>query len=372
MLAAGDFEFLPPLFKFYQDALPLAEERVRRYFGCGGAAFPETISLWGAYLDNNYGHDRSGLPVGKAQNTHIGRYFSGVLELLTLGLDLQAYHPDDVFWNDTFLPLARPLLQFFGERYPRDAQGTLHFEDAQVLEQFHDAINPLPEIAGLQHVLTRLLALPESKVSASDCENWQALLDSLPPVPTELREGKTILAPAGELLDPKPRNGENPQLYAVFPYRLHTLLSGDLELARETFHQRVCVNKGCWGQDGIHAASLGLVEELIPWIENNLPTDSRYARFPSFWTWQRAFDWIPDVDHCGAFALTLQKMLLQGDAKNLLLLPAWPADWNVAFKLHAPGNTVVEAVYSDGKLRQVQVDPSYRTSHIQTASIYGH
>ncbi len=179
-----------------------------------------------------------------------------------------------------------------------------------------------------------------------------------------MNKGKTILAPAAELLDPKPRNGENPQLYAVFPYRLHTLLNGDLKLARETFRKRACVNKGCWGQDGIHAASLGLVDELIPWIEDNLPGDSQYARFPGFWTWHKAFDWIPDVDHFGAFALTLQTMLLQNTEEKILLLPSWPKDWNVEFKLHARGNTVVEADFFGGKLNRVKVKPANRSSQI--------
>ena len=39
---------------------------------------------------------------------------------------------------------------------------------------------------------------------------------------------------------------------------------------------------------------------------------------------------------------TLQAMLLQTEDKTILLLPAWPADWDVDFKLHAPYNTVVE------------------------------
>ena len=38
-------------------------------------------------------------------------------------------------------------------------------------------------------------------------------------------------------------------------------------------------------------------------------------------------------------------MLLQHtDAGEILLFPAWPADWEVAFKLHAPQNTVVSAL----------------------------
>ncbi len=60
MLMAGDFDLLQPFFRLYQDALPLAEARTRIYFNHGGAVFPETMAFWGAYLNENYGYDRTG------------------------------------------------------------------------------------------------------------------------------------------------------------------------------------------------------------------------------------------------------------------------------------------------------------------------
>ena len=38
----------------------------------------------------------------------------------------------------------------------------------------------------------------------------------------------------------------------------------------------------------------------------------------------------------------------------LHLFPAWPAEWNVDFKLHAPGKTVVECVYRGGKVEKLE------------------
>jgi hypothetical protein len=32
----------------------------------------------------------------------------------------------------------------------------------------------------------------------------------------------------------------------------------------------------------------------------------------------------------------LQEMLLQTNGDSLLLFPAWPKEWDVTFKLHAP------------------------------------
>jgi hypothetical protein len=49
----------------------------------------------------------------------------------------------------------------------------------------------------------------------------------------------------------------------------------------------------------------------------------------------------------------LQEMLMQTGDERLLLLPAWPEDWEVDFKLHAPDKTVVEAKVKDGRVERL-------------------
>jgi len=64
-------------------------------------------------------------------------------------------------------------------------------------------------------------------------------------------------------------------------------------------------------------------------------------------------------------ANTLQEMLLQsGPNKQLLLFPAWPKDWDVSFKLHAPGKTTVECVYRDGRIVNLEVLPKERARDV--------
>lgn len=65
---------------------------------------------------------------------------------------------------------------------------------------------------------------------------------------------------------------------------------------------------------------------------------------------------------------TLQSMLLQADGKRLLLFPAWPEEWNVQFRLHAPGRTIVMAAAEHGKVKASEVSPSARTSDLQFSS----
>ena len=60
----------------------------------------------------------------------------------------------------------------------------------------------------------------------------------------------------------------------------------------------------------------------------------------------------------------LQEMLLQTNGEQILLFPAWPKEWNVHFKLHAPGETTVEATLKDGKVTDLKVLPESREKDI--------
>ena len=60
----------------------------------------------------------------------------------------------------------------------------------------------------------------------------------------------------------------------------------------------------------------------------------------------------------------LQEMLLQTDGRKIFLFPAWPAHWNVHFKLYAPYATTVEATLKNGKLTELIVQPETRRKDI--------
>lgn len=55
------------------------------------------------------------------------------------------------------------------------------------------------------------------------------------------------------------------------------------------------------------------------------------------------------------------------DDGKIRLLPAWPKDWDVHFKLHAPHRTVVEGRVKDGKLVDLKVAPETRRKDVVVA-----
>ena len=60
----------------------------------------------------------------------------------------------------------------------------------------------------------------------------------------------------------------------------------------------------------------------------------------------------------------LQEMLLQTVGQKIYVLPCWPADKDVRFKLHAPDKTVVEVEFAAGKVRKLSVTPRSRRKDI--------
>ena len=87
------------------------------------------------------------------------------------------------------------------------------------------------------------------------------------------------------------------------------------------------------------------------------------SRFPAFWG--PNYDWVPDQDHGSVLLKAVQAMLLQTDGRKIHVLPAWPKDWDVEFKLHAPYNTTVEATLQRGRLVRIDVQPPGRAKDVK-------
>lgn len=172
-------------------------------------------------------------------------------------------------------------------------------------------------------MLPALLHRPE--LDAARRERWARLLARVPPLPTEIREGVEVFAPAASYENVQ-RNMEIPELYAVFPHGLTGLGIGRLELARATWEHGASQNmRGfteCWSQVPLFAARLGLVAEAARLVTGKLGDAPR--RFPTFWG--PGPDDVPDMDHAGSDLIALQEMLLQMPGDRIILFPAWPKE----------------------------------------------
>lgn len=352
-LAAGDFDILRPLFRMYGDILRANEAAVRRFYNHPGSYIAECAPYWG------------GIPELKPDTpgTHTVHYFSPALELIALGLDYHAHTQDEVFLRETVLPMASMTLAFYEHHFPRDANGKLAITDANAAEAYWKVNNPLPDIAGLHWVTDRLLRLPEHVCARADRASWERIRALLPPIPVGERAGTRSLVPFDDWTpEARPHTPENPELYAVYPFRHYGLGKPDLELALDTFRTRLHQGSGCWRQDGPQAALLGLASEAKTHVVANFSAREPRLAFPGFWGDQ--MDYAPDQDNGGNGELALQWMLMQCEGRTIRLLPAWPSGWDADFKLAAPGRTTVQASVRDGRITALEVAPESRRADV--------
>ena len=368
MLYSGDYDHMAPFFKLYRDMLPLLKERTRRYFGHEGVFFSETAQIWGLNRDTDFGKGNTNF----YPTTGYMKYnWDCGLELSAMLLAYFQHTGDEAFVKETLLPIADQVVIFYDQHYQRTPDGKLHVSPSQALETWHTAEDPVPVVAGLRVVLAGLLALPDSLTTNEQRDRWQRLLGEVKELPIAEEAGKRWLKPAHVYSDKK--NAENPEMYAVFPYPIYGVGKADLEIGRETYARRGTQRTGGWQQDAIQAALLGLTEQAKNYLLQNVTTENLMgkpaelakrpdSRFPAFWG--PNFDWIPDQCNGSVILITLQRMLMQTDGNAIRLLPAWPADWNADFKLHAPHNTMVEGRVVNGEVMDLKVTPESRRKDV--------
>jgi alpha-L-fucosidase 2 len=354
MLTSGDFEMMEPLFKMYMDALPLRKVATKKYYNHEGAFFPETMNFWGTYTNTNYGSDRKSIADGYITNNFIRYYWQGGLEFSLMMLDYYSFTNNNKFAKDSLVPFVAEILSFFDNHWQRAVAGKIVFFPATGLETYQTGVkNPLPEIVGIKKVAEKMLALPDTLITKEQRNQWEKLIKDLPEIPTRVVNNETLLAPASEYGPTK--NVENPELYAVFPYRTFGIGKANIDLAKRTFAVRIFKQNGCWTQNSIQAAYLGLTDEVKKMVVKSFSVHDSNFRFPAFWG--PNYDWTPDQDHGCAAMIALQRMIIQYEDNQVSLLPAWPKEWDVRFKVSGPNKTIIEGTFENGKMSDLKIAP---------------
>ena len=366
MFAAGDFDLLQPLFRLYVGLADFNCRRTKKYLGHGGAFFPECMQPWGDHFTNCYGMRDWAKRADKLQDARWHKYeWVGQLELCLMLLDYRAWTLDDDYFAKTALPAIREYVRYFDEHYGLDASGRYLMTPSQACETWWDCTNPMPEIAGLHRVVDRLLALPDKLLADSDRELFARIRTRIPDLPTRrLPDGRTVWAAADKYATC--RNGELPELYCVFPFRLCSFEKPNAEQGRATYAVRSKKSYVGWCQDELFAAYLGMAEEAQKHLVDRVLTNSpKKYRWPAYWG--PNYNWMPDQDAGGNIQNILQSMLMQCDDGKIYLAPAWPKTWNCSFRLHAPGRTRIEGRIEDGTVKDLVVTPASRRADVVIA-----
>lgn len=369
MLKSGDFDMMPSQFDFYNRMLRNAELRSRVYWQHEGACFCEQIENFGLPNPAEYGFKRPDwFDKGLEYNAWLEYEWDTVLEFCQMILETKNYADADIA---QYIPLIESSLTFFDEHYrllasrrgrkALDGDGHLILFPGSACETYKMTNNASSTIAALRTVLETYGKKDE-------------MLKTIPPIPLRYIEVEDSLNPAAtpllkQTISPavsweRINNIETPQLYPVFPWRIYGVGKENLDIARDTYFYDPDAIKfrshTGWKQDNIWAACLGLTEEAKRLSLAKLSNGPH--RFPAFWG--PGYDWTPDHNWGGSGMIGLQEMLLQTNGEQILLFPAWPKEWNVHFKLHAPGNTTVEATLKDGRVTDLKVLPESRKKDV--------
>ncbi|GAA4735944.1 DUF5703 domain-containing protein [Flavisolibacter ginsenosidimutans] len=370
MIKSGDFDLLKPQFDFYLRILKNAELRSKFYWGHGGACFTEQMENFGLPNMAEYGAKRpANFDKGLQYNAWLEYLWDTVFEFCLMMLEEERYTGKDI---SSYVPFIESCLRFFDEHYQYlakqrgakalDGRGQLVLYPGSGAETFKMAYNSTSTIAALKTITTRLLELPSQYLSAQERNHLDSFLRRIPPISFAEFNGKKTIAAA--LHWERINNEESPQLYPVFPWGIYGVGKPDLDIAKNTFllDSNVIKFKSAkgWKQDNIFAARLGLTRDAARLTTLKLQNSGR--RFPAFYG--PGFDWTPDHNWGGSGMIGLQEMLMQVDGKKIYLFPAWPKDWNVHFKLHAPYQTTVEGVLKNGKIESLIVLPETRKKDI--------
>lgn len=375
MATRGDYDAIKPGMQFVRDGLDICRDHCKKIFGHEGAFIMEA-SWW-----HNVGvFNWEDMPA------HLRYHQLASIELPAIMCEYYEHTRDRKFLDEVLLPCADEFLKFYEVHFPkRNAKGIMQMEGVGCAETYQGVTNPCTEIGCMKYLLTKLLSF---EIDDARKEHWSKLLKAMPGVPLRTIRGLDLLA-VGEKYDPGRVNCESPELYSIYPFRQVWL--GQPELlanARQSFHVRTIsldgtiddqgTETGGWQSSPVQAAYLGLPREaarlasinfndqFIHWNDNidpNAPYPNRpHARFPAFW--ECKMDGTPDNDHGANSVNTLQSMLLQSDGQKIFLLPAWPENWDVSFKLCAASNTTIECEYRDGKVQLLKVSPESRRNDI--------
>jgi hypothetical protein len=368
-VAGGDADLLAPTTRFYRDRAKVAAERAKKQ-GAQGVVYTEPLDVWGLC-------PVAPRPDGLCGAQHLTYHFSMGLE--NAWMNLQA-HFNTGYPLDQDLQWMTGTVYFYDSFYRAETRkrtgkelgddGKLVLYPGNGLEYAGDATNPLDGVSGLRALSEGLLHY--RKLPATDRQRLKRILDTLPPLPAAKRRGRLAVLPAKTYKVPYNR-WEPIEMYACWPYRLLGITRPDtLQLARDTWETvpedraRLCKQDYSWMANVANMAALAWPEEAKKRaIYKMANTAAPQARFPAFFG--PGHDWLPDHNWGGAGMVGVQEMLLApepGPQGKLHLFPAWPAEWDVDFKLYAPGPTIVEAVLRGGKLFSLNVTPKSRARDI--------
>ncbi|MFZ2654013.1 MAG: hypothetical protein WAX69_03800 [Victivallales bacterium] len=393
-MRTGDWETLRSEFLFLKENLPFYKEQARRIQGVKGAFIPMGQAPWTHQESCEVSPAANELCSSASKDVpYNGDNPAGPLFMLALACDYADLSGDRQFVDDTLLPLATEVMEYFRLRYPPGADGKIAFDPCNAGETWRAVRNPAEVICAFRFALPRLISVGEMHGWPKDTiGQWRAMLAAAPDIPRgrfvfdERRpDVKPEILP-GDLLVPAQSmdgcksyvlpwskekawysmNAQQTELFAIWPAKLTLLTDEDRRTARESFAIRHFKHScHAWDLDVVHAASLGLLDDVKEWFDKHfnctfvLPCGLARETAPE----NPACPGIPEypsLQGMGTGVIPVFEMLLQDYPDLLIVLPCWDPKVAVRYSLFSPYAGKVMVDYDPVKGATVQTERPIR------------
>ncbi len=386
MLKWGDKDHMKVQFNHFMRSLDVAKLRVQHFYGHEGALYPESSTIYGLPFPMLYGFDSSyiqkrqrtkWMDPGASRSAAVKNHHTGILEISYMILEYHRYTGENI---TEWLPLVKAALDFYDQHYQMQARvnidqrydkdGKLILFPTSVCEQHFYATNGVPDVTGLQAIVESALNLPEEWQNEffEGKDELLRLQKTIPEIYYEVIDGDQVIPPARSVAYSNINlNNEIYLNYPMFPFNRIKLGDKEMDYVHNTYkHSAVWQPTTSWEAHvswtnaNVAYARMGMVEKAEEFAFKKLGNGD--YRFPAFWG--PGYDWAPDHNWGGTGVVGLQEMIMQTTDDKIVLLPAWPKNWNANFKLHAPQNTIVEGKVENGKIVDLKVTPESRRTDV--------
>lgn len=365
-LAAGVPELNAPAFALYRNNLDAIRRWTRRHMGGrAGICVPETMRFDGKGVE--YENDRFRPFAIVTHSCDLGWTDTSNARTLTTGAEigLWVWRTYRQTLDRDFLAANYPLMaeaaRFLLAYQKKGDDGKLHTEPSNAHETQIDVRDPATDIAAIRSLYPATMAA--AKELGRDADLAAQLGDALaltPPLPVMAGAPDPATAAsasaeppaifAASYLPTSPyRNGENIGLEAVWPYALIGLDDPEFAIARRTYAQRPFVYQATWSYDPLHAARLGLGDEMAAGLAHLVEV---YQAYPNG---MAALGENPTgefyLEQAGIVALALSETLAIQDHDGLIrIAPALPSHWTMSGSVPLQGGVSVGVEAVDGSL----------------------
>ncbi|MET0226153.1 MAG: hypothetical protein ABW187_06925 [Dokdonella sp.] len=366
-LAAGVPELNEPTFALYRNNLDAIQRWTRQHMGDrAGICVPETMRFNGKGVEYESDRFRPFAIVTHScdlawSDTSNARTLSTGAEIgLWVWRTYQQTH-DRAFLAKNY-PLMAEASRFLLAYQRSGDDGKLHTQPSNAHETQIDVRDPATDIAAIRSLYPAVIAAAAELGRDSDlAARLRNALALTPPLPLMAGTADSSAAPSTPSAPPAPifaasylpaspyRNGENIGLEAVWPYALIGADDAQFDIARRTYAQRPFVYQATWSYDPLHAARLGLGDEMAAGLAHLIEVYQAYPNGMAALGENATGEFY--IEQAGIVALALSEALAIQDSDGLVrIAPALPSKWTMSGTVPLRDGIVVAMEAVDGRL----------------------